>query len=56
MKKMIEYINKKVCEHGNISIHLGTLTDKEVSQLEKHFSVRKGFMGYYSFTPKKKSA
>lgn len=53
MKKTIQYIQKKLDEVGNISIHFGNLSDKQVKQLEKHFHVRKGFLGYYAFTPKK---
>ena len=55
MKKIIAYVKKKVDEVGNISIHLGSLTDSQVKQLEKHFNVKKGFFGYYSFTPKKQT-
>ena len=52
IKMIITYVKKKLDECGNISIHLGTLNDTQVKRLEKHFKVRKDFLGYYSFTPK----
>jgi hypothetical protein len=52
MKQTIEYIKKKIGDYGNISIHLGNLSPSQLSKLEKHFNVKKGFLGYYSFTPK----
>jgi len=51
IKKMIEYVNKEFnrLNVNNISIYVGSLTEKQLGALRKHFTIEKEFLGYYCF-------